>query len=128
MCLLILYAKQFTMFQRLRIYTILILLVFSIFVMNMNVIEAVSSSSDGSYSLSLQNDLENLPDIVDGTSVKEKIGKDRILYLLNSEDAEVKRAFLIMEEYGTPLDTFEYTVPEYNTQLEILLWRPKKEI
>ncbi|WP_143072259.1 hypothetical protein [Methanolobus profundi] len=96
--------------------------------MNMNVIEAVSSSSDGSYSLSLQNDLENLPDIVDGTSVKEKIGKDRILYLLNSEDAEVKRAFLIMEEYGTPLDTFEYTVPEYNTQLEILLWRPKKEI
>jgi hypothetical protein len=75
---------------------------------------------------SLKTDFDNLPDIVDGSSAEEIIAKDRILILLESEDPEVKQAFLIMEEYGVPLDMFSYSIPEYNTQLEILLWITEK--
>ena len=106
-----------------RIFALIIILVSSVTAIGSG--SSNSDFNDGSI-ITLQNDLENLPDIVDGISSEEKTGKDRILGLLNTEDMEVKQAFFIMAEYGTSQDTFEYSVPEYNTQLEVLLWLTEK--
>nr|WP_321430973.1 hypothetical protein [uncultured Methanolobus sp.] len=76
--------------------------------------------------LSLKNDLENLPEVIDGISPEENIAKERIFILYESEDPEVKQAFGIMEEYGVPVHTFNYRMPDYNTQLEILFWLAEK--
>jgi len=70
----------------------------------------------------LIEDFENLPEIEDGVSLKEKNAKEKILFLLRSDDTEIEKAFETMQKYGRPLNFTNYDFPTHNTQLEVLLW------
>ena len=63
-------------------------------------------------------ELQALPDATNATAVA------KITYLaLNATNPEVKEAFQLMIKGGTPDPTdFEYTVPNYNTELQLLYW------
>jgi hypothetical protein len=63
-------------------------------------------------------ELQALPDATNTTAVAE------ITYLaLNATNPEVKEAFQLMVDGGTPNPRdFTYTVPNYNTELEVLYW------
>jgi hypothetical protein len=66
----------------------------------------------------LAQELQALPDATNATAVA------KITYLaLNATNPEVKEAFELMIKGGTsdPWD-FTYTVPNYNTELEVLYW------
>jgi hypothetical protein len=66
----------------------------------------------------LGSELQSLPDATNGTAVA------KITYLaLNATNPEVKEAFQLMMKGGTPDPSdFQYTVPNYNTELEVLYW------
>jgi hypothetical protein len=66
----------------------------------------------------LAEELRKLPDLTNATAVA------KITYLvLNATNAEVKEAFELMLKGGTPDPRdFTYTVPNYNTELQILYW------
>jgi len=66
----------------------------------------------------LATELRKLPDATDATAVA------KITYLaLGATNPEVKEAFELMMKGGTPSPgDFAYTVPKYNTELEILYW------
>jgi len=66
----------------------------------------------------LAKELRMLPDLTDGTAVA------KITFLaLNATNPEVKEAFQLMIKGGTPSPSdFQYTVPNYNTELEVLYW------
>jgi hypothetical protein len=68
--------------------------------------------------VSLARELRKLPDLTNATAVA------KITYLaLNSTNPEVKEAFELMMKGGTPdPKDFTYTVPNYNTELEVLYW------
>jgi len=63
-------------------------------------------------------ELQALPDATNATAVA------KITYLaLNATNPEVKDAFELMMKGGTPSPSdFTYTVPNYNTELQILYW------
>ena len=63
-------------------------------------------------------ELQSLPDATNTTAVA------KITYLaLNATNPEVKEAFELMMKGGTPSPSdFTYTVPKYNTELEVLYW------
>ena len=63
-------------------------------------------------------ELQALPDATNVTAVA------KITYLaLNASNPEVKEAFQLMMKGGTPSPTdFTYTVPNYNTELQVLYW------
>ncbi len=66
----------------------------------------------------LAEELQKLPDYSNATAVAE------ITYLaLNATNPEVKEAFKLMLQGGTPdPSNFQYPVPQYNTELEALYW------
>ena len=66
----------------------------------------------------LANEIHKLPDYSNVTAVAE------IAYLaLNATNPEVKEAFELMLQGGTPDPSdFQYPVPQYNTELEALYW------
>jgi len=66
----------------------------------------------------LARELRKLPNLTNATAVAE------ITYLaLNATNPEVKEAFQLMMKGGTPSPTdFMYTVPNYNTELQVLYW------
>jgi len=68
--------------------------------------------------LQLSGELQKLPDDSNATAVAQ------ITYLaLNASNPEVKEAFELMMNGGTPDQSdFQYTVPSYNTELEVLYW------
>jgi hypothetical protein len=68
--------------------------------------------------LRLGEELRRLPDLTNATAVAT------ITYLaLNATNPEVKEAFSLMIRGGTPDQTdFSYTVPSYNTELQVLYW------
>jgi hypothetical protein len=68
--------------------------------------------------LQLAWELQGLPDATNATAVA------KITYLaLNATNPEVKEAFELMMKGGTPSPSdFTYTVPKYNTELEVLYW------
>ena len=63
-------------------------------------------------------ELQALPDATNATAVA------KITYLtLNATNPEVKEAFQLMIKGGTPSPSdFQYTVPNYNTELQVLYW------
>lgn len=63
-------------------------------------------------------ELQALPDATNATAVA------KITYLaLNATNPEVKEAFELMIKGGTPAASdFQYPVPNYNTELEVLYW------
>jgi hypothetical protein len=63
-------------------------------------------------------ELQALPDATNATAVA------KITYLaLNATNPEVKEAFELMMKGGTPSPSdFAYTVPKYNTELQVLYW------
>jgi hypothetical protein len=63
-------------------------------------------------------DLQTLPDATNATAVA------KITYLaLNATDPEVKEAFQLVMKGGTPDPRdFRYSVPTYNTELQVLYW------
>jgi hypothetical protein len=66
----------------------------------------------------LARELRKIPDVSNATAVA------KIAYLaLNATNPEVKEAFQLMMRGGTP-DTrdFTYTVPSWNTELQVLYW------
>ena len=66
----------------------------------------------------LAKELRKLPDLKNATAVA------KITYLaLNARNPEVKEAFELMIQGGTPDPRdFTYTVPNYNTELQVLYW------
>ena len=66
----------------------------------------------------LANEIQILPDHSNATAVAE------IAYLaLNASNPEVKEAFELMLQGGTPDQSdFQYPVPQYNTELQVLYW------
>jgi hypothetical protein len=66
----------------------------------------------------LAKELRKLPDFSNATAVA------KIAYLaLNATNPEVKEAFELMMKGGTPDPRdFTYTVPNYNTELQVLYW------
>jgi hypothetical protein len=66
----------------------------------------------------LAGELRKLPDLTNATAVA------KITHLaLNGTNPEVKEAFDLMIEGGTPDPRdFKYTVPKYNTELQVLYW------
>jgi len=66
----------------------------------------------------LAKELRKLPDLKNATAAA------KITYMaLNATNPEVKEAFELMIKGGTPDPTdFEYIVPNYNTELEVLYW------
>jgi hypothetical protein len=66
----------------------------------------------------LAKELRKLPDLTNATAVA------KITYLaLNSTNPEVKEAFELMMKGGTPdPKDFKYTVPSWNTELQVLYW------
>lgn len=66
----------------------------------------------------LARELSKLPDLANATAVA------KITYLaLNASNPEVKQAFELMVRGGTPDQSdFSYSVPSYNTELEVLYW------
>ena len=66
----------------------------------------------------LASELRKLPDLQNATAVAT------ITYLaLNATNPEVKEAFELMMKGGTPdPGDFTYSVPSYNTELEVLYW------
>jgi hypothetical protein len=68
--------------------------------------------------MSLAGELRKLPDLNNATAVA------KITYLaLNATNPEVKEAFELMMQGGTPSPSdFQYSVPLYNTELEVLYW------
>jgi hypothetical protein len=63
-------------------------------------------------------ELQGLPDATNATAVA------KITYLaLNATNPEVKEAFELMMKGGTPdLLDYTYTVPRYNTEVQVLYW------
>jgi hypothetical protein len=63
-------------------------------------------------------ELQALPDATNATAIA------KITYLaLNATNPEVEEAFQLMTKGGTPSPSdFTYTVPNYNTELEVLYW------
>ena len=63
-------------------------------------------------------ELRRLPDLSNTTAVA------KIAYLaLNATNPEIKEAFELMMKGGTPDPRdFQYTVPRYNTELQVLYW------
>jgi hypothetical protein len=70
----------------------------------------------------LVEDLNNLPELKDRVDLKEQSARREVLLLLESEDPEIAKAFLIMQMYGKPSNFTTYAFPTYNTQLEVLFW------
>mgnify|MGYP001081935354 CR=1 FL=1 len=70
----------------------------------------------------LIEDFNDLPEIKDGIDLKERNAKERILFLLRSDDPEIEKAFEVMQKYGRPSNFTSYDSPAHNTQLEVLLW------
>jgi len=68
--------------------------------------------------IQLAKELTKLPDLTNATAVA------KITWLaLNATNPEVKEAFQLMIRGGTPAPSdFKYTVPEHNTELQILYW------
>lgn len=66
----------------------------------------------------LARELRKLPDLTNATAVA------KITYLaLNATNPEVKEAFELMIKGGTPDPRdFSYSVPHYNTELQVLYW------
>jgi hypothetical protein len=66
----------------------------------------------------LARELRKIPGLTNATAVAE------ITYLaLNATNPEVKEAFELMIKGGTPDQSdFSYSVPSYNTELEVLYW------
>ena len=66
----------------------------------------------------LAKELRKLPDLKNATAVA------KITYLaLNATNPEVREAFQLMIKGGTPDPRdFTYTVPKYNTELQVLYW------
>ena len=66
----------------------------------------------------LAGELRKLPDLTNATAVA------KITYLaLNSTNPEVREAFELIMKGGTPDPRdFTYTVPKYNTELQVLYW------
>ena len=66
----------------------------------------------------LAKELRKLPDLKNATAVA------KITYLaLNAKNPEVKEAFELMMKGGTPVPRdFKFTVPNYNTELQVLYW------
>ena len=66
----------------------------------------------------LAKELRKLPDLTNATAVAE------ITYLaLSATNPEVKEALELMIKGGTPSPSdFTYTVPNYNTELQVLYW------
>lgn len=83
-------------------------------------------SSSEPYDLGpLSDDLENLPEYQDGVSTKEEEAIEQICLLTKSNDPEVKKGLSLIEKYGVPKTTIfgnSDGIPNYNTQLEVLLW------
>lgn len=70
----------------------------------------------------LIEDFNDLPEIKDGIDLKERNAKEKILFLLRSDDPEIEKAFEVMQKYGRPSNFTNYDFPAHNTQLEVLLW------
>jgi len=68
--------------------------------------------------MSLAREMAKLPDLTNATAVA------KITYLaLNATNPEVKEAFQLIIKGGTPDPRdFTYTVPSYNTELQVLYW------
>jgi len=68
--------------------------------------------------LRLGEELRMLPDLTNATAVAS------IIYLaLNATNPEVKEAFQLMLQGGTPDPAdYSYTVPSWNTELQVLYW------
>jgi hypothetical protein len=66
----------------------------------------------------LAGELRKLPDLTNATAVA------KITCLaLNASNPEVKEAFELMMKGGTPAPSdFQYSVPNYNTELQVLYW------
>jgi hypothetical protein len=66
----------------------------------------------------LAKELRKLPDLTNATAVS------KIVFLgLSATNPEVKEAFQLMMKGGTPSPSdFAYSVPKYNTELEVLYW------
>ena len=66
----------------------------------------------------LGEELQELPDRTNATAVAQ------ITYLaLNATNPEVKEAFRLMMNGGTPDPSdFQYPIPQYNTELQVLYW------
>jgi len=66
----------------------------------------------------LANELRKLPDLTNATAAA------KITWLaLNATNPEVKEAFELMIKGGTPdPKDFKYSVPNYNTELQVLYW------
>ena len=75
--------------------------------------------------VNLTDDFYNLPEIVDGISEKELSALKQISVLTKSNDTEVQRGLQLIDKYGVPGYVFNHPfrwIPDYNTQLEVLLW------
>jgi hypothetical protein len=68
--------------------------------------------------MSLARELRKLPDLKNATAVAKIT-----CFALNATNPEVKEAFELMIKGGTPAPSdYRYTVPNYNTELEVLYW------
>jgi hypothetical protein len=66
----------------------------------------------------LGKELQELPDDSNATAVAQIT-----LLALNATNPEVKEAFELMMKGGTPDQAdFQYTIPSYNTELQVLYW------
>jgi hypothetical protein len=62
---------------------------------------------------------------VDGINEKELSALKQISVLTKSKDTEVQRGLQLIGKYGVPGYVFDHPsgwIPDYNTQLEVLLW------
>jgi len=78
----------------------------------------------GEYSY-LTDDLYNLPDIKDGINEKEKEAMNEFKEFIESSktDYELRKGLYLIDEYGIPDQSmFKYDLPNYNTQLQVLLY------
>ena len=78
----------------------------------------------GEYSY-LTDDLYNLPDIKDGINEKEKEAMNEFKEFIESSktDYELRKGLYLIDEYGIPDQSmFKYDIPDYNTQLQVLLY------
>ena len=73
----------------------------------------------------LSDDFEKLPDITDGMNELEGIALKRLTMIVrkSKENYQIRKGVYLIDEYGKPQhNLLPFEVPDYNTQLQCLLW------
>jgi hypothetical protein len=83
--------------------------------------DELEPSSNSNFTLLIE-DLNNLPELKDRVDFKEQSARREVLLLMESDDPEIAKGFMVMQLYGKPSNFTSYEFPPYNTQLEVLFW------